>query len=169
MSLELLNSIEYFTDDGERKYYKLDNLTRDELLTTFVEIEEINTDDFLKIKETLTRIGIASRDKKVLYQSVMLFHKKGRFYLTHFKELFGMDGRYVEMYEDDYVRRNHIATLLESWGLIKIKNKSTMYAVVEDRPINVYILPHKEKRNWKLESKYTIGGFLKNNDKKGNV
>ena len=164
MIKDLLSEVLYTNDDG-KLYYQLEYLNRDELLSTFIEIDEVDTDQFLKIKETLTRIGIASRDKKVLCQSVMLFHKKGRFYLTHFKELFGMDDKYVEMYEDDYARRNHIASLLETWNLIKIKNKSVMYAVVEDQPINVYVLPYKDKKDWKLESKYAVGGYLKKGNK----
>lgn len=156
----LLEEVRYENEDN-KWYYRLEHLTRDELLSTFIEIDELDTAQFLKIKETLTRIGIASRDKKVLYQSALLFHKKGKFYITHFKELFGMDGKYVEMYEDDYIRRNHIASLLESWNLIKIKNKETMYAVVDEQPINVYVLSYKEKKDWKLESKYAVGGYLK--------
>lgn len=164
MIKQLLEEVQYIDDDN-KAYYRLEHLNRDELLSTFIEIDEINTDEFLKIKETLTRIGIASRDKKVLYQSALLFHKKGKFYITHFKELFGMDGKYVEMYEDDYIRRNHIALLLESWNLIKIKNKQIMYSVVEEQPINVYVLPYKDKKEWKLESKYAVGGYLKKGNK----
>ena len=164
MIKQLLEEVQYIDDDN-KAYYRLEHLNRDELLSTFIEIDEINTDEFLKIKETLTRIGIASRDKKVLYQSALLFHKKGKFYITHFKELFGMDGKYVEMYEDDYIRRNHIALLLESWNLIKIKNKQIMYSVVEEKPINVYVLPYKDKKEWKLESKYAVGGYLKKGNK----
>lgn len=164
MIKQLLEEVQYIDDDN-KAYYRLEHLNRDELLSTFIEIDEINTDEFLKIKETLTRIGIASRDKKVLYQSALLFHKKGKFYITHFKELFGMDGKYVEMYEDDYIRRNHIALLLESWNLIKIKNKQIMYSVVEEQPINVYVLPYKDKKDWKLESKYAVGGYLKKGNK----
>lgn len=164
MIKQLLEEVQYIDDDN-RAYYRLEHLNRDELLSTFIEIDEINTDEFLKIKETLTRIGIASRDKRVLYQSALLFHKKGKFYITHFKELFGMDGKYVEMYEDDYIRRNHIALLLESWNLIKIKNKQIMYSVVDEQPINVYVLPYKDKKDWKLESKYAVGGYLKKGNK----
>ena len=153
---DLFASISDFTDVG-KPYWQLDRLDRDELVQTFVEIETINTDAFLKIKETLQRIGIANRDKKTLYQSCMLLHKKGRFYICHFKELFAMDAKYTEIFQDDYLRRNHIAKLLETWNLITIKNKNVISGHCGESPINVYVLPYKDRVTWNLQAKYTIG------------
>jgi hypothetical protein len=167
MIKELLESIRYRDEISNENYYELDRLERDDLVTTLVEIEAVNSDEFLKIKESLTRIGIANRTKKELYQTCLLLHKKGRYYIVHFKELFSMDGRETEIFEDDYVRRNHICKLLEQWGLIKIVNRDTMYAVVNDIPISVYVLPFKEKSQWKLQSKYSIG-TIKNYTPNGN-
>jgi hypothetical protein len=161
MIKELLESIRYKDEISNESYYELDRLERDDLVTTLVEIEPVNSDEFLKIKESLTRIGIANRTKKELYQTCLLLHKKGRYFIVHFKELFSMDGRETEIYEDDYVRRNHICKLLEQWGLIKIVNRDIMYAVVQDIPISVYVLPFKEKATWKLIPKYAIGTVKK--------
>lgn len=157
---ELFDSITEI-DDNNNRYFRLDNLNRDELVRTLIEVTCNSTDDFLKIKETLTRIGIANRDKKTLYQSCHILHKKGKFYITHFKEMFAMDSRYTEMTLDDYARRNHIAKLLEDWGLLKILNKDVMYIPVDDSPVNVYVLPYREKTKWNMQSKYNIGGFAK--------
>lgn len=155
--LDILKSVEEVDSDGKINY-GLDGLHRDELIKSFVEIETINTDEFLKIKETLTRIGIANRRDKKLYTSCMLLHKKGKFYICHFKELFGMDERYTQMYVEDYTRRNRICEMLSEWGLIKVKNNGIMYAVSgQGETTNVYILPHKEKKDWEIVSKYSIG------------
>lgn len=155
--LDILKSVEEVDSDGKINY-GLDGLHRDELIKSFVEIETINTDEFLKIKETLTRIGIANRRDKKLYTSCMLLHKKGKFYICHFKELFGMDERYTQMYVEDYTRRNRICEMLQEWGLIKVKNNDIMYSISgEGQTTNVYILPHKEKKDWEIVSKYTIG------------
>jgi hypothetical protein len=167
MIKELLESIKYRDEISNEVYYELDRLERDDLVTTLVEIEPVNSDEFLKIKESLTRIGIANRTKKELYQTCLLLHKKGRYFIVHFKELFSMDGRETEIYEDDYIRRNHICKLLEQWGLIKIVNRDIMYEVVKDIPISVYVLPYKEKSNWKLITKYAIG-TVKNYIPQGN-
>lgn len=163
--IDLFDSISEVTDEG-KPYWQLDKLDRDELVQTFVEIDTIDTDNFLKIKETLQRIGIANRDKKTLYQSCMLLHKKGRFYICHFKELFAMDAKYTEIYQDDYLRRNHIAKLLESWNLVKIKNKHVIDKHCGETPINVYVLPHKERKMWDLQAKYTIGTVPKRKEVK---
>jgi hypothetical protein len=157
MIKELLESIRYQDEISNEYYFELDRLERDELVTTLVEIEPVNSDEFLKIKESLTRIGIANRTKKELFQTCLVLHKKGRYFIVHFKELFSMDGRETEIFETDYIRRNHICKLLEQWGLIKIVNKSNMFAVVEDVPISVYVLPFKDKASWKLIPKYAIG------------
>lgn len=163
MAKKLLDAVRVKDEVTNEIFYEIDLISRDELITTFIEIQSVTTDEFLKIKETLTRIGIANRTKKELYASCHLLHKKGKYYITHFKELFGIDAEQTEMLEDDYIRRNHIAKLLESWGLIKILNYDTMYCVVADSPINVYVLPYKDKVNWTLKSKYTIGTIKKYN------
>ena len=120
-----------------------------------VEIRLGEEDDFLKIKETLTRIGIASRKNNTLYQSVMILHKQGNYYLMHFKEMFALDGRNTDISEEDYGRRNTIANLLEEWGLCKVVDKNEI-----NKPrasLNtIKILPFKEKDKWNLESKYTF-------------
>jgi hypothetical protein len=114
-----------------------------------------NEDDFLKIKETLTRIGIASRKDKKLFQSCHILHKRGKYYIVHFKELFALDGKTVDIAEDDVKRRNRIATLLEEWDLLNIvvpenaKNKSSLSSIK--------ILSFSEKENWELVQKYRIG------------
>ena len=111
-------------------------------------------DDFLKVKETLTRIGVASREDKVLYQSCHILHKQGEYAIMHFKELFALDGKPSSMTDDDTSRRNTIANLLNEWGLvdlvIPVETESTTLSKVK-------ILPHKEKCSWELVSKYSIG------------
>jgi hypothetical protein len=127
-------------------------MTIDDLLEVILTEEE----DFLKVKETLTRIGVASRKEKKLYQSCHILHKRGKYYIVHFKELFMLDGKPSEFAEDDRARRNTIASLLEEWGLLKVV-KVPHYEDVR-APLNqVKILPHKEKNDWILESKYTVG------------
>ena len=91
-------------------------------LSKFVEVTLVEQDDFLKVRETLTRIGVSSRKEKVLYQSCHILHKQGRYYIVHFKELFALDGKLSTITENDIQRRNAIANLLEEWGLIKIQN-----------------------------------------------
>lgn len=121
-----------------------------------IEIRLPEPDNFLKIKETLTRIGIASRKEKKLYQSCHILHKKGRYAILHFKELFILDGKENNFAEDDLARRNTIVNLLEEWGLLEVVDTSE----VEDpiSPLNqIKILSHKEKSEWTLESKYNIG------------
>lgn len=120
-----------------------------------VEITLASPEDFLKIKETLTRIGIASRLEKILYQSVHILHKRSRYVLIHFKELFVLDGRPSTMSEEDYGRRNTITLLLQEWNLLKVINPDlTPLAPMK----NIVIIPFKEKADWQLVSKYTIGG-----------
>lgn len=121
-----------------------------------IEISLPSPDSFLKVKETLTRIGISSRKEKKLYQTCHILHKQGRYSILHFKELFILDGKKNTFTDEDEARRNTIVNLLEEWELIKInvpENSSTPVA-----PLNqVKILSHKEKSNWTLEAKYNIG------------
>jgi hypothetical protein len=125
-------------------------------LSKFIEIELKEQDDFLKVRETLTRIGVSSRKEKVLYQSCHILHKQGRYYLVHFKELFLLDNKPSNLSENDVQRRNAIADLLEEWGLLKILNP----AIMEDNiaPIHqIKIISFKEKDEWELITKYNIG------------
>lgn len=125
-------------------------------IETMVEVTLENQDDFLKVRETLTRIGIASRKDKTLYQSCHVLHKQGRYYIVHFKELFALDGKPANFDEGDISRRNTIANLLSDWGLIKLVDPDKSADPVA--PLSqIKILPHKEKDQWNLEAKYTIG------------
>lgn len=129
-------------------------------LNNFVEISLVEQDDFLKVKETLTRIGISSRSDKILYQSCHILHKQGRYYITHFKELFALDGKPSNLTLNDIQRRNAIAMLLEEWGLIKIVNR---HIVNDIAPINqIKIISYKEKEEWELVPKYNIGKKINN-------
>jgi len=118
-----------------------------------VTIEE--DDDFLKIKETLTRMGVASRKNNTLYQSCHILHKQGKYYIVHFKELFGIDGKSVNITESDIERRNAIVHLLEEWGLLKMLDSDK---ALPKSAINQFkILPFREKESWNLTPKYNIG------------
>jgi hypothetical protein len=130
-------------------------------LTTFVEVSLKEQDDFLKVKETLTRIGVSSRKERTLYQSCHILHKKGQYYIVHFKELFALDGKPANISDNDIERRNAIAKLLEEWGLVKIVNPSIM----EDKiaPIHqIKIISYRDKEDWELVSKYNIGKKTQN-------
>ena len=122
-----------------------------------LEVRLKQEDDFLKVKETLTRIGVASRKDKTLYQSCHILHKKGKYYIVHFKELFALDGKPTDFEENDLGRRNAIAKLLAEWGLIEVVNK----AFHEQEPIaplsQIKIISYKEKSEWTLTAKYNIG------------
>jgi len=120
-----------------------------------LEISIKKPDDFLKIRETLTRIGVSSRTEKKLWQSCHILHKRGKYYIVHFKEMFALDDLPTSIDSDDIGRRNTIASLLEDWGLLKIVNKEK----ITDRvPVNkIKILPFKEKNDWELCTKYHIG------------
>ena len=120
-----------------------------------VEILLNEPDDFLKVRETLTRIGVASRKEKKLYQSCHILHKQGRYYIVHFKELFALDGKKTNLSLNDVQRRNRIAKLLSDWGLISVVKEES----IEDlAPLNqIKVLAFKEKDEWSLESKYNIG------------
>lgn len=125
-------------------------------LTQFVEVTLNEQDDFLKVRETLTRIGVSSRKERVLYQSCHILHKQGHYYIVHFKELFALDGKPSNISENDIQRRNAIANLLEEWGLIKIVNKSIMTDNIA--PLHqIKIISFKEKDDWQLIAKYNIG------------
>ena len=121
-----------------------------------VECTLAEPDDFLKIRETLTRIGVASRKDKTLFQSCHILHKQGRYYIVHFKELFALDGKPTNFSENDQARRNTIANLLAEWGLIKLVNSEQTATLVV--PLNqLKILSYKEKDEWVLTAKYNIG------------
>lgn len=120
-----------------------------------VEVKLSQPDDFLKIRETLSRIGIASKKDKKLYQSCHILHKQGRYFITHFKELFLLDGNKSTLEKTDIERRNTITTLLSDWGLLTIVNKDNAKDVAPLRQIKV--LPFKEKNEWELCPKYNIG------------
>ena len=121
-----------------------------------LEISFKENDDFLKIRETLTRIGVASRKDKTLYQSCHILHKRGRYYLVHFKELFALDGKESSITENDLGRRNAISRLLEEWELLSIVNASKAQEPLAPMS-QIKVLPHKEKDEWNLVAKYNIG------------
>ena len=122
-----------------------------------VEIVLKEPDDFLKVRETLTRIGVASRKEKKLYQSCHILHKQGKYYIVHFKELFALDGKNTNLSSNDVQRRNRIVQLLVDWGLIKI-NSISEDKIKDLAPLNqIKVLSFKEKGDWTLESKYNIG------------
>jgi len=126
------------------------------MLENMVEVRLVNEDDFLKIRETLTRIGVASRKDKTIYQSCHILHKQGKYYIVHFKELFMLDGKVNNFGEEDMARRNTIANLLAEWGLVELvaPEKSSIPAA----PLSqIKVLPFKEKDNWILTAKYNIG------------
>lgn len=120
-----------------------------------VEINLSKPDDFLKIKETLTRIGIKSKKNNTLFQSCSILHKRGSYYILHFKELFACDNKLTDISDDDIRRRNVIARMLESWGMCSIVNKEKVSLVDPETPVD--IIQHKDKKNWTLVSKYTVG------------
>ena len=111
-------------------------------------------DDFLKVRETLSRIGVASRKNKTLFQPCHILHKQGKYYIVHFKELFALDGKDTNISENDIARRNTIANLLTDWGLVKVVKESD----VEAAPLSqIKVISFKEKNEWSLETKYNIG------------
>jgi hypothetical protein len=120
-----------------------------------VEVILNEPDDFLKVRETLTRIGVASRKEKKLYQSCHILHKQGRYYLVHFKELFALDGKHANLTVNDVQRRNRITQLISDWGLVTIVNPDQ---ITDIAPLNqIKVLSYKEKDEWILETKYNIG------------
>ena len=123
--------------------------------TSMLEVTLNEPDDFLKVRETLTRIGVASRKDNKLYQSCHILHKQGRYFIVHFKELFLLDGKKSNLEENDIARRNTIAQLISDWGLVTIDNKSKAEPLAPLRQIK--IIPFKEKSRWELCPKYNIG------------
>jgi len=125
-------------------------------INNLVEVRLSNPDDFLKVRETLTRIGVASKKDNNLYQSCHILHKQGRYYIVHFKELFALDGKPSNFSESDIARRNTITNLLKEWDLIEIVNPSQTESPIS--PISqIKVLPFKEKNEWELVAKYNIG------------
>jgi hypothetical protein len=132
------------------EYFKID-------LPGYVPLEVllVQPDDFLKVRETLTRIGVASRKDKILYQSCHILHKQGKYYIVHFKELFALDGKQADLSDNDLERRNTIAKLLSDWGLVRIID-STKFT--ELAPLSqIKVIAHKDKHEWDLQTKYNIG------------
>lgn len=124
-----------------------------------VEVVLNEPDDFLKVRETLTRIGVASRKEKKLYQSCHILHKQGKYYITHFKELFALDGKHANLTVNDVQRRNRIARLLSDWGLVSIVSEDD---VADIAPLNqIKVLSFRDKNDWILETKYSIGSKKK--------
>ena len=124
-----------------------------------VEIILNEPDDFLKVRETLTRIGVASRKEKKIYQSCHILHKQGRYFLVHFKELFALDGKHANLTQNDVQRRNRIIQLLADWGLIGVNDISKIQDIA---PLNqIKVLAYKDKSDWILETKYNIGSKKK--------
>ena len=121
-----------------------------------LEVNLKEPDDFLKIRETLSRIGVASRKERKLYQSCHILHKQGRYYIVHFKELFALDGKQTNLSENDIARRNTIAKLLKDWGLVEIQRAAEPIAPLSQ----IKIISFKEKNEWSLETKYNIGKKL---------
>ena len=128
-----------------------------------VEVTLQEKDDFLKVRETLTRIGLASKKDNTLYQSCHILHKQGRYYIVHFKELFALDGKPTDITENDIARRNTIVNLLAEWELVKIvKPEQTKDPIVSMSQVK--IIPYKEKDEWNLVTKYSIGKKLNNDN-----
>jgi len=125
------------------------------MIEAFIEVRLKQKEDFLKVRETLTRIGIASKKSNTLYQSAHILHKRGKFYIVHFKQMFGLDGKRSTLSDDDLARTRRIAKLLSSWGLIELVNP-----IEEDEcapASQVKIIRHEDKGKWQLVPKYTIG------------
>jgi len=126
-----------------------------DIVDSLVEVTLPSPDNFLKVKETLTRIGISSKTEKKLWQSCHILHKRGKYYIVHFKEMFALDDLPTSINSEDIGRRNTVACLLEEWGLLKVVDKNK---AIEKVPLNkIKILPYKEKNEWELCPKYHIG------------
>ena len=125
------------------------------MIDTLIEVGLEQPDDFLKVKETLTRMGVASRKERKLFQSCHILHKQGKYYIVHFKELFALDGKPTDFSENDEARRNAIWNLLQEWGLVSIVSGNTLENIA---PLSqIKILPYAEKEEWELIPKYNIG------------
>ena len=125
------------------------NWTQEQMLEVVLK----EPDDFLKVRETLSRIGVASRKEKILYQSCHILHKQGKYFIVHFKELFALDGKDTNLSENDIARRNTIAKLLGDWGLVDVKGSVDVSAPLSQ----IKIISFKDKNDWTLETKYNIG------------
>ena len=131
-----------------------------------VEVTLNEPDDFLKVRETLTRIGVASRKEKKIYQSCHILHKQGRYFLVHFKELFALDGKHANLTSNDVQRRNRIAQLLADWGLVGVVDTDKIQDIA---PLNqIKVLSYKDKGDWILETKYNIGAKKKKVEEENN-
>ena len=128
-------------------------------LETLVEVKLKTDEDFLKVRETLTRIGISSKKEKTLFQSCHILHKQGQYYIVHFKELFGLDGKPSNLSEEDIARRNTISNLMSEWGLVVLVDANKSKEPVAPMSL-IKIIPFKEKHNWELIAKYNIGRKL---------
>ena len=129
---------------------------------SMVEVGLREPDDFLKVRETLTRIGVASRKEKKIYQSCHILHKQGRYFLVHFKELFALDGKHANLTSNDVQRRNRIAQLLADWGLVGVVDSDKIQDIA---PLNqIKVLSYKDKGEWILETKYNIGAKKKKSE-----
>ena len=127
-----------------------------------IEVSLNEPDDFLKVRETLTRIGVASRKEKKIYQSCHILHKQGRYFIVHFKELFALDGKHANLTQNDVQRRNRIVQLLVDWGLVDILDANKIQDIA---PLNqIKVLSYKDKGDWILETKYNIGSKKKKTD-----
>ncbi len=126
---------------------------------SMLEVKIKEPDDFLKIRETLTRIGVASRKERKIYQSCHILHKQGRYFIVHFKELFALDGKYANITVNDVQRRNRIIKLLVDWGLVELLEEEK---IMDIAPLNqIKVIAYKEKNEWTLEQKYNIGSKKK--------
>jgi len=126
------------------------------LITSMIEVTLKDKDDFLKVKETLSRIGVASRRDNTLYQSCHILHKQGRYYITHFKELFALDGKSTDFSDNDKARRNTIANLLAEWNLVVLVNPNKSQEPIATIS-QIKVVSFKDKNSWNLQSKYNIG------------
>lgn len=132
-------------------------ITTDDVIEKMIEIEPLGgSEGFLKIKETLTRMGVASRQQKILNQSAHILHRRGKYYICHFKEMFALDGLRTDISDSDLERRNRIAKMLEEWGLIKILDPKS--AIPVGHPSVVRVIKYSERDEWELRAKYSIGG-----------
>ena len=124
-------------------------------IESLIEIKLKQPDDFLKVKETLTRIGVASKKSNTLFQSCHILHKQGKYYIVHFKELFALDGKQTDLDDDDISRRNAIAKLLAEWGLVEIVSEQQL--IPADSMSSIKVIPFNQKQEWELVAKYNIG------------
>ena len=132
-------------------------------LNDLIEVTLNEKDDFLKVRETLTRIGVASKKEQILYQSCHILHKRGQYYVVHFKELFALDGKPTDITESDLARRNAIINLLQDWGLVTVVRPQQTEVPTPIFLSQVKILSHKEKDDWELVPKYNIGKKVQRN------